>query len=154
MTTNLGAHLIQDNLAELTEENAASCMAKTQSDVLALLHKTVRPEFLNRIDEVIVFEPLTKPLLKQVVDILIKQTQKDLEASNIQLQVSYQLKKYLADKGYSPQFGARPLKRLIQTTILNNLSNALLANRLDTAKPIIAILENQSQVQFIQDQTK
>jgi len=149
MTTNLGAHLIQQNLADLTAENAPARIAKTQKEVLALLHKSVRPEFLNRIDEIIVFEPLSKATLKQVVDILLKKTQQDLLTNNIQLQIDDKLKKHLAEHGYDPQFGARPLKRLIQKTILNNLSKALLEGLLDTSKPILATLDSKREVQFI-----
>lgn len=148
MTTNLGAHLIQENLAQLTEENAQAQIQKTQQQVLELLHKTVRPEFLNRIDETIVFEPLNQATLEKIVDILLAQLQKQLQASGIQLQVHQNLKKHLAQKGYSPQFGARPLKRLIQKTLLNNLSQALLADSLDTTQPILAKLDHNHQIQF------
>ena len=148
MTTNLGAHLIQENLAQLTQENAQAQIEKTQQEVLELLHRTIRPEFLNRIDEAIVFEPLNPATLEKIVAILLAQLQKELETNHIQLKIDDRLKQYLAQKGYSPQFGARPLKRLIQNMILNNLSKALLAGSLDTSQPIFVKLDENHEVQF------
>ena len=150
MTTNLGAHLIQEHLAGFTAENAQAQILKTQKQVLELLRQSVRPEFLNRIDETIVFEPLSETTLKKVVDILLKQVAKNLQASGVKLQVSDDLKQYLAKKGYSPQLGARPLKRLIQKALFNNLAKALLQGSLDTQKPVVATLDANEQVRFIQ----
>ena len=148
MTTNLGAQLIQENLAGLDTKNVRATLEKTKDQVFELLNKTMRPEFLNRIDEIIMFEPLSKEVLKQVVTIQLAQLQQRLQQSGINLTIDTPVIAYLAQEGYHPQFGARPLKRLIQRVILNTLSKALLAGEVSKDLPIQASLQDQHQIVF------
>ncbi|MEL6412829.1 MAG: AAA family ATPase, partial [Bacteroidota bacterium] len=148
MTTNLGAHLIQENLADVVDKPLPEILEKTQQQVLELLRQTVRPEFLNRIDETIVFQPLSKAVLHQVVTIQLQQLQHRLQQNGITLQVDEAVVDYLGQAGYNAQFGARPLKRLIQRTLLNALSQALLAATLRKEQPIRVTLSADQQLQF------
>jgi ATP-dependent Clp protease ATP-binding subunit ClpB len=149
MTTNLGSQLIHDNLANLAEENLATTLEKTKNQVWELLTKTVRPEFLNRIDEVILFKPLSQSIIKQVVEIQLQQLQSQLKENGITLVIQDEgVIAYLAKEGYSPQFGARPLKRLVQRSILNALSKELLADNIQKDLPIQVSLANDQQMQF------
>jgi ATP-dependent Clp protease ATP-binding subunit ClpB len=149
MTTNLGSQLIHDNLANLAEENLATTLEKTKNQVWELLAKTVRPEFLNRIDEVIMFKPLSQSIIKQVVEIQLQQLQSQLKENGITLVIpDERVVAYLAKEGYNPQFGARPLKRLVQRSILNSLSKELLAGSIDKDLPIQVSLANDQQMHF------
>ncbi|OJW72081.1 MAG: ATP-dependent chaperone ClpB [Candidatus Amoebophilus sp. 36-38] len=149
MTTNLGSHLIQENLTEVTESNMLSIMEKTKNQVFELLTKTMRPEFLNRIDEIIMFKPLSQDIIKKVVEIQLHQLQEQLRQNSVELVLTDQrLIEYLATEGYNPQFGARPLKRLLQRSILNELSKALLADQIDKSKPIHVKLGTDNQIEF------
>ncbi len=149
MTTNLGSQLIQDNLAGLEEEALPAAMEKTKNEVWELLTKTVRPEFLNRIDEVIMFRPLSQAIIKQVVKIQLQQVQNQLSYNGINLVIGDErITDYLAQEGYHPQFGARPLKRLVQRTILNELSKELLAGKVSKDLPIQVSLTDNQQMQF------
>ncbi len=153
MTTNLGAHLIQENLADLASTNLHETLEKTKAQVLELLSKSVRPEFLNRIDETIMFQPLSQAIIQQVVHIQLQQLQHRLQQSGITLRVDDAIVSYLGQEGYNAQFGARPLKRLIQRTLLNELSRALLAGSLQRDLPIRATLMADQQLQFTNDGT-
>jgi ATP-dependent Clp protease ATP-binding subunit ClpB len=148
MTTNLGAHLIQENLAGLEKKDVRATLEKTKDQVFELLSKTMRPEFLNRIDEIIMFEPLSKAVVKQVVAIQLQQLQQRLQQSGIKLIIDAPVIAYLSQEGYNPQFGARPLKRLIQRVLLNALSKVLLAGDVHKDMPIQATLTDQDQVAF------
>jgi len=149
MTTNLGSHLIQENLTGVTEHNLASVIEKTKSQVFELLTKAMRPEFLNRIDEIIMFKPLSQDIIKQVVAIQLHQLQEQLKQNDIDIILTDQhLVEYLATEGYNPQFGARPLKRLLQRSILNELSKVLLADKIDKTKPIQVKLGGDNQMEF------
>ena len=148
MTTNLGAQLIQENLAGLDEKNVQATLEQTKSQVFELLSKAMRPEFLNRVDEIIMFKPLSKAVVKQVVDIQLRQLQQRLKQSGVMLIIDAPVIEYLSQEGYNPQFGARPLKRLIQRIILNTLSKALLTGDVRKEMPIQATLTNQNQVLF------
>ncbi len=148
MTTNLGAQLIQENLAGLDEKNVQATLEQTKSQVFELLSKAMRPEFLNRVDEIIMFKPLSKAVVKQVVDIQLQQLQQRLKQSGVMLVIDAPVIEYLSQEGYNPQFGARPLKRLIQRIILNTLSKALLTGDVRKEMPIQATLTNQNQVLF------
>jgi len=106
--------------------------------VMDLLKRTIRPEFLNRIDEIVVFKPLTQGEIKQVVRLQIAGIQKMLEQNGIQLQLQEEAVELLAEEGYDPDFGARPVKRAIQRLLLNDLSKELLGTSLDKSRPIIA----------------
>ena len=128
MTSNLGSQLIQGN----TDHEAA------ERQVMDLLKKTIRPEFLNRIDEIVVFRPLNQGEIKQVVRLQIAGIQKMLEQNGIQLKLQEDAIELLAEEGYDPDFGARPVKRAIQHLLLNDLSKELLGTSLDKSRPIIA----------------
>ncbi|MCU0317741.1 MAG: ATP-dependent chaperone ClpB [Amoebophilaceae bacterium] len=148
MTTNLGAQLIQENLAGLDEKNAQTTLEQTKSQVFELLSKVMRPEFLNRVDEIIMFKPLSKAVVKQIVNIQLQQLQQRLKHSGIMLIIDAPVIAYLSQEGYNPQFGARPLKRLIQRVILNTLSRALLTGDVHKEIPIQVTLTDQNQVMF------
>ncbi|MBS1763147.1 MAG: ATP-dependent chaperone ClpB [Bacteroidetes bacterium] len=137
MTSNMGSHLIQENFEDVSEANMDQIMDKTKTEVMALLKQTIRPEFLNRIDEVILFHPLMKSDIKNIIEIQLKQLKKSLEENGIDLEFSEYALDFLAENGYDPQFGARPLKRLIQKEIINPLSKRILANDIDKSKPVL-----------------
>ncbi len=131
MTSNIGSHLIQENFSNLSEENHDEVMARTQNEVLELLQKSMRPEFLNRIDEIIMFTPLSRDEIGEIVHMQFSNLQKQLAEMGIQLSASEEALDWLAQLGYDPQYGARPLKRVIQKHILNELSKEILAGKID-----------------------
>ena len=131
MTSNMGSSLIRDNFEKLTDENRERVVAETKSEVLDLLKKTIRPEFLNRIDEIIMFTPLTEQEIRQIVGLQLKGVERMAAANGIALQFSDAAVAYLAEKGYDPQFGARPVKRAIQELVLNELSKEILSGKID-----------------------
>ena len=131
MTSNIGSHLIQDNFKNLDDENRDSVVAKTKSELFELLKQTIRPEFLNRIDELIMFTPLNRSEIRDIVALQFKQVQDTLAEMGITMEASTEALDWLAELGYDPQFGARPLKRVIQKRILNELSKEILAGKVD-----------------------
>lgn len=137
MTSNIGSHLIQENFEGMTDENKEEVLAKTKSEVYELLKKSIRPEFLNRIDEVIMFEPLTREDVNNIVKIQFNQIAKRLEEQHIKMRATDEAIDWLAQLGYDPQFGARPVKRVLQKQILNELSKQILAGKVDKDKEII-----------------
>ena len=142
MTSNIGSHLIQDNFATLDEKNHDAVVAKTKSELFDLLKQTIRPEFLNRIDELIMFTPLNREELKDIVKLQFKQVQDTLDEMGIKMVASDEALDWLAQLGYDPQFGARPLKRVIQKRILNELSKDILAGKVDKESNIKLDLKN------------
>ena len=138
MTSNMGSQLIRDNFAKMTDENKAETVEKTKEQVLEMLKQTIRPEFLNRIDEIIMFTPLNRNEIEEIVGLQIKSIQNMLRrSSGIELDVTPAALSYLADEGYDPEFGARPVKRVIHRMVLNRLSKDILAQTVDKDKPII-----------------
>mgnify|MGYP000727000190 CR=1 FL=1 len=137
MTSNMGSQVIQENFEKVTEKNKDEIVDKTKLEVLNLLRQTIRPEFLNRIDEVIMFQPLMKNDIKGIITIQLEGLRKMLEPSGIDLQFSDYALDYLVENGFDPQFGARPLKRLIQKQIVNQLSKRILAGDIDKSKPVL-----------------
>src|SRR5580704_15403892 len=137
MTSNIGSLLIQENFEALDENNRERVLESTREEVMTLLRQTIRPEFLNRVDEVILFEPLTKKDIKSIVSIQLNGLKKLVAENGIRLEFTEYLVAYLADNGYDPQFGARPLKRLIQKQIVNQLSRKILAGDIDKAHPVL-----------------
>ncbi len=137
MTSNIGSHLIQENFDKLTEKNKESVMAKTKSEVFELLKKTIRPEFLNRIDEVIMFEPLNREDVANIVRIQFNHIQKQLAEQNVQISATDEAIDWLAQLGYDPHFGARPVKRVMQKQVLNELSKQLLGGKINKDHEII-----------------
>lgn len=137
MTSNMGSHIIQDNFEKVTEANKEEVVEKTKVEVMTLLRQTIRPEFLNRIDEVIMFEPLMKKEIKGIIRLQLESLKKLVAQSGINLQFSDYVMDFLAENGYDPQFGARPLKRLIQKEIVNQLSKKILAGDIDKTRPVL-----------------
>lgn len=127
MTSNIGSHLIQEQFEKMTEGNKDEIIAKTKVEVFELLKKSVRPEFLNRIDEIIMFTPLNRENVQQIVEIQFKGISKMLEENDIHLTATPEAIDWLAQLGFDPQFGARPVKRVIQKRVLNELSKQILA---------------------------
>ncbi|MDF2447895.1 MAG: Clp protease ClpB [Bacteroidota bacterium] len=137
MTSNIGSHLIQENFDTLDEFNKDEVLAKTKSEVFELLKKTIRPEFLNRIDEVIMFEPLNRDDVNDIVKIQFKQIADRLADQNIRITATDEAIDWLAQLGYDPHYGARPVKRVLQKNLLNELSKQLLANTINKEKEIV-----------------
>lgn len=137
MTSNLGSHIIQDAFEDIDESNIEAVEEKTKVEVMALLRQTIRPEFLNRIDEIIMFHPLLKKEIRGIIKIQLKQLHDLLFENNIDLEFSDYLIDYLVENGYDPQFGARPLKRLIQKGIVNQLSKKILSGDVNRDFPML-----------------
>ncbi len=141
MTSNIGSHIIQDRLESYNEENADEVLGQLREQMHDLLRKTIRPEFLNRIDEIVLFKPLLKSEIRKIVDIQLERVQKMLKEKEITLAVSDEAKDWLAQLGYDVTYGARPLKRVIQKYLVNPLSQELLAGNFgdgDTIKVNVA----------------
>jgi ATP-dependent Clp protease ATP-binding subunit ClpB len=137
MTSNLGSHIIQENFEHINERNRDEIVDKTRIDVMNLLRQTIRPEFLNRVDEIILFQPLLKNEIKDIVSIQLNNLKRLVAQSGIQLEFSEYALDFLAEQGFDPQFGARPLKRLIQKEIVNQLSRRILAGEIDKSQPVL-----------------
>ncbi|MCW3079793.1 ATP-dependent chaperone ClpB [Segetibacter sp.] len=138
MTSNMGSHIIQEAFENVDEYNQEEVVERTKEDVMNLLRQTIRPEFLNRIDEVIMFQPLMRKEIKGIIRIQLENLKKLVEQNaGLQLQFSDYALDYLAKNGYNPQFGARPLKRLIQKEVVNPLSKRILAGDIDKTKPVL-----------------
>ena len=141
MTSNLGSGYIQSQFEKLTPQTGTQArealIEETKKEVLGMLKKTIRPEFLNRIDETIMFLPLTQEQIKQVVRLQINGITQMLEGNGVTLQLTDAALDFLADAGYDPEFGARPVKRAIQSYLLNDLSKTMLAQHIDRTRPII-----------------
>ncbi len=131
MTSNVGSAIIQDSLGQMTDKNREQVLAKCKLDVLNLLRETVRPEFLNRIDETIMFNPLTRDDMRKIVELQLESIEKILAGSGIHITVTNYAMDYLVDSGYDPQYGARPVKRLLQREITNELSKEILSGKID-----------------------
>ncbi|WKK64680.1 ATP-dependent chaperone ClpB [Lutimonas zeaxanthinifaciens] len=137
MTSNMGAHIIQENFENMDMNARESIIETTKIDVLGLLKKTIRPEFLNRIDEIIMFTPLNKEEVTQIVKLQINALSKMLEEKNISFSTTDEAIESLAEKGFNPQFGARPIKRVIQREVLNSLSKEILAGNISPKSSIL-----------------
>ena len=142
MTSNMGSHLIRDNFAKMTPENRNEVIESTKGEVIELLKQTIRPEFLNRIDEIIMFTPLNEAEIEEIVGLQIKSIQRMLDKNGITLEVTANALKYLAEEGYDPEFGARPVKRVIHRMVLNQLSKDILSQKVDREHPIIIDYDN------------
>ena len=149
MTTNIGSSIIQDNFAALNDENVEDVIEKTKLEVFELLKRSVRPEFLNRVDETIMFRPLSRQDVRKIVDIQFKQIQKRLAEAGVKLEVSDKALTHLAKTGFDPQFGARPLKRVLQREILNELSKEILAGKINKDALVAVDLNESGQIEFM-----
>ena len=141
MTSNLGSALIRDKFSYITPDNRQEVIERTELEVMELLKKTIRPEFLNRIDETIVFTPLTEKEIAEIVGLQLDGLKKMLHLNGIDLEYTPQAVQNIATEGYNPEFGARPVKRVIQRKVLNQLSKDLLAGGVDNSRPIVIDVE-------------
>ncbi len=137
MTSNIGSHLIQDAFEKVNESNVEEVTDKAKIEVMTLLRQTIRPEFLNRVDEIIMFRPLMKKQIMGIVKIQLEGLKQLIAKNNINISFSDYLLEFLAEQGYDPQFGARPLKRLVQKQIINALSKKILAGDIDKSKTVL-----------------
>lgn len=142
MTSNMGSNVIRENFSKMTPENKDEVIEKTKQEVLDMLKQTIRPEFLNRIDETIMFTPLNRQEIEEIVGLQVKSVKRMLEANGITLEVTPAALSLLADEGYDPEFGARPVKRVIHRLVLNRLSKDILAQTVDRSRPIIIDVAN------------
>jgi len=137
MTSNIGSHIIQEKISRMNYEDKDKVMEEIRNELMQLLRQTIRPEFLNRIDEIIFFKPLTKEDILKIVDLQIKQVNKRLEKNNMKIELTDKAKVWLAEIGYDPTFGARPLRRVIQKHILDTLAEKILAGEFMSGDTII-----------------
>ena len=137
MTSNLGSAYIQSQFEKINAQNHDQIVEETKTEVMNMLKKTIRPEFLNRIDETIMFQPLDKEQIEQIVRLQINGIKKMLNENGVTLQMTDEAVDFIATAGYDPEFGARPVKRAIQRYLLNDLSKKLLSQEVDRSKPII-----------------
>lgn len=148
LTTNIGSHLIQERFAEMEEWNKDEILERTKVEVYEMLKKAVRPEFLNRIDETIMFEPLSKDIIRKIVDIQWREIQKRLAEANIELEATTEVLDYLGEVGFDPNYGARPLKRTMQRLVLNELSKQILSGYIKNDSAVLVDLDADKQVYF------
>jgi len=137
MTSNIGSAIIQENFDAMVPGQEEQVTETTRMDVMGLLRKTVRPEFLNRVDEIMMFKPLNKKDIVQIVKLQLNLLSERLKPLNISLSTSPEALEWLAEKGYDPQYGARPVKRLIQKDVLNQLSKDLLAGNIERDETVV-----------------
>jgi ATP-dependent Clp protease ATP-binding subunit ClpB len=147
MTSNVGSHLIQKNYEEAGKDGFTDEVAeKTRNEVMSLLKQTIRPEFLNRIDDIIMFKPLTRDEIREIVKLQFTQVAKLLKTQGVEISISDRAVDHLADVGFDPLFGARPIKRAMQRFVLNDLSKKLLADEVDKEKPILVDFDGENLV--------
>ncbi|CAN5643597.1 ATP-dependent chaperone ClpB [soil metagenome] len=137
MTSNMGSNIIQENFEKVTEQNKLEVVESTKAEVMHLLRQTIRPEFLNRVDEIIMFQPLMKKEIANIIKIQLQSLKNLVAQSGINIDFSEYVLEFLAENGYDPQFGARPLKRLIQKSIVNQLSKRILSGDIDKSTPVL-----------------
>ncbi len=148
MTSNMGSALIRDNFAKMTDANREQTIETTKAQVLEMLKENIRPEFLNRIDEIIMFTPLDRKEIEQIVELQMKSIQKMLAPNGITLEYTPKAISLLADEGFDPEFGARPVKRVIHRQILNRLSKDILAQKVDKERPIVIDVDAVGELSF------
>lgn len=137
MTSNIGSHLIQENFSNLTSSNREELIEKTKEELLEILKSTIRPEFLNRIDEIVMFHPLTNEDIREILLLQIDGLKKKMAEMGVEIQFSESSIKYLSQKGYDPAYGARPIKRVLQRELVNQLAKALLEGSIDKEKRVL-----------------
>ncbi|MBI1781037.1 MAG: ATP-dependent chaperone ClpB [Sphingobacteriales bacterium] len=137
MTSNLGSHIIQENFEKVNDKNITQIVEQTKQEVVNLLKETIRPEFLNRVDEIIMFQPLLKKEVLGIIKIQLANLKKMVAQNGMTLEFSDYLVEYLAEQGFDIQYGARPLKRLIQKEMVNQLSRRILAGEIDKTLPVL-----------------
>ncbi|MCC5945475.1 MAG: ATP-dependent chaperone ClpB [Bernardetiaceae bacterium] len=154
MTSNIGSSLIMDRFKHLRDDNREKLIERTTLEVRENMKTAFRPEFLNRIDEIVMFTPLTKDELRGIVKLQIKQVQKRLGDTKLSLTIADEVLDYIADSGYDPQFGARPVKRSVQKLILNPLSKEILAGRIHRDEPIAITLNENNEISFLSESSE
>ncbi len=148
MTSNIGSHIIMENFEKLNRENKQAIEAQTKDQVFHLLKSTIRPEFLNRVDDIIMFDPLSEKDIKKIVRMQFKDIQKRLAPNGIEIEADEESLNYLAEAGYDPQFGARPLRRVMQKLLLNDLSKKILSGKIHKDSVVGVTLGEDKQIQF------
>jgi len=148
MTSNIGSHLIQEKFTEDEGWNHSLVLEEAKSAVLELLKQTIRPEFLNRIDEIVMFEPLTKANIRKIVDIQFRQIRQRLNENGVQLDATDEVLDKLGEEGFDPQFGARPLKRVLQRRVLNELSKSILSGEVKKDSVVLMELNSDGEIAF------
>ena len=148
MTSNIGSHLIQEKMALMEGWNNAIVLEETKEEVMTLLKQVVRPEFLNRVDEVVLFEPLTLEHARKILAIQFKEVQKRLAEQNITLEASEEALNKLATDGYDPNYGGRPMKRVLQKAVLNELSKAILSGKIQKDSAVMMELDGKGELSF------
>jgi ATP-dependent Clp protease ATP-binding subunit ClpB len=137
MTSNTGSHLIQQKIDSLTDDNRDEIMQGLKGDVIQMLKQTIRPEFLNRIDEIVMFNPLSKQQIKEIVNMQFERVKKMLKKQHVEIKITDNAVDWIAKRGYDPHYGARPVKRVIQKFIVNELSKSVLGNEINKEKPVL-----------------
>lgn len=148
MTSNIGSHIIQEKFEDYNEFNKDEKIAEAKAGVMELLKHTIRPEFLNRIDDVMMFTPLSREDVREIVNIQFKGIKANIGEQGIILDITEEAMDWLAQLGYDPQFGARPLKRVLQKRILNELSKAILMGSIKKDSSILISLNDKQQFEF------
>lgn len=148
MTSNIGSHLIQEKMSQMEGWNNAIILEETKEEVMALLKQQVRPEFLNRVDEVVLFEPLTEDHAKQILGIQFKEIQKRLAEQNITLDATEEALSKLAKEGFDPQYGGRPMKRVLQRAVLNELSKSILSGKIQKDSAVLMDVDKEGNLIF------
>lgn len=148
MTSNIGSHLIQEKFAEDEGWNHALVLDEAKSAVMELLRQTIRPEFLNRIDEIVMFEPLTRANIRKIVDIQFRGIRQRLAENGIQLDATDEALTKIGEEGFDPQFGARPLKRVLQRRVLNELSKSILSGEVKKDSVVLMELDSEGEIAF------
>jgi ATP-dependent Clp protease ATP-binding subunit ClpB len=154
MTSNIGSHIIQEKMGEMEGWNNHIVMEKAKEEVLTLLKQVVRPEFLNRVDEIVMFEPLSKDNLRQIVQIQFRQIQERLKEQGILLEATEEALMHIAEEGYEPTMGARPLKRVMQKRILNELSKSILGNYISKDSVVMMEVGEDNSLKFVNIDTQ
>jgi ATP-dependent Clp protease ATP-binding subunit ClpB len=149
MTSNIGSNIIRERFEAMTSQNEDRVVEQAQAEVFQLLKSTLRPEFLNRIDEVIMFRPLSRRQMKKITEIQFRQIRDRVRETGIELEASPEVLEHLANLGYDPQFGARPLKRVLQRYLLNELSKSILAGKITKDSPVMIELDEHGNIQFL-----
>jgi len=149
MTSNIGSHLIQEKFEKYTDANKEEVMAEAKTSVMELLKRSIRPEFLNRIDDVVMFTPLTREDVRRIVDLQFIDIQAKLSEQGISITATDEALDWLSQLGYDPQYGARPLKRVIQRKILNELSKEILMGTIKKDSKIEVQLDKSNQFRFV-----
>ncbi len=148
MTSNIGSHLIQERMREISEENRDNIMSELRSQLMKLLRDTIRPEFLNRIDEIVLFQPLTQEEIIQIVDLQLRYVEHMLADKNYGFAITAEAKEWLGKMGYDPSFGARPLKRVIQKHLVNPLALKLLEGEYAEGETVEVDVNDRGEIVF------